>query len=193
MHAFIKFTSFVVVMLTVSSSLADADHKAAVTALLKNTISEWVADPKIQNAIREKNQSNGKLSQADIDVLDVEWKKEYKIRNGQLISSIVDSDVSALLRRRMVETNGLITEVFIMDAHGLNVAAAEATSDYWQGDEPKWQKTFNVGANGLFIDEPKYDESARIPQIQASMTIIDAQSKTPIGAITVGVNTKKLK
>jgi hypothetical protein len=193
MQTWILRTAIAASVLFFTQTQADEGHNAAVTALLKSKIMEWVADPAIQNAIREKNQFNAKLTQADIDGMDVEWKQEFKVHNGKLISSIVDSDVSAILRKRMVDSNGLITEVCVMDARGLNVAAAEATSDYWQGDEPKWQKTFPVGINGLFIDEPKYDESAQTTQIQASMTIVDALTKAPIGAITVGVNTKKLK
>ena len=40
-----------------------------------------------------------------------------------------------------------------MDAMGLNVAASDVTSDYWQGDEAKFKKTYAVGSGAIFIDE----------------------------------------
>jgi hypothetical protein len=35
------------------------------------------------------------------------------------------------------------------------VGQSDVTSDYWQGDEGKWQKTFGTGdANAIFVDIP---------------------------------------
>ena len=78
-----------------------------------------------------------------------------------------------------------------MDNKGLNVGQSDMTSDYMQGDEAKWQKTFSQGAGVMFIDEVEFDESSKAFQSQASVTIVDESGK-PIGAITVGVNVEKL-
>ncbi len=67
------------------------------------------------------------------------------------------------------------------------------TSDYWQGDEAKWQKTFSAGANAYFIDEIEFDDSSEMFQAQVSAAIADPATGEPIGAITFGVNVENLE
>ena len=43
-----------------------------------------------------------------------------------------------------------------MDAQGANVCLSHETSDYWQGDEPKWQRIFRDGL-AVFVDEPTFE------------------------------------
>ncbi|WLR94074.1 hypothetical protein [Shinella zoogloeoides] len=73
-----------------------------------------------------------------------------------------------------------------MDNRGLNVGQSDVTSDYWQGDEAKWQIAF--GAGTLHVEEAARDESTQLMQSQASLPIRDPQTGAVIGAITVGLN-----
>jgi hypothetical protein len=65
------------------------------------------------------------------------------------------------------------------------------TSDYWQGDEAKWKKTYMVGPDAIFVDEIEKDESTQSLQSQVSIAIKDETGKA-IGAITLGINVDKL-
>ena len=73
---------------------------------------------------------------------------------------------------------------------GALVCATQRTTDYWQGDEAKWTRTFNGGNGTLFIDRPKLDESAKVRLAQISLPVVE-NGKT-IGVITVGVNIDRL-
>lgn len=75
-----------------------------------------------------------------------------------------------------------------MDNKGLNVGQSDETSDYWQGDEAKFKKTFHVSLKKPFIDDIVYDGSSQRFQSQVSLTIIDPVDDKPIGAITVGID-----
>ena len=75
-----------------------------------------------------------------------------------------------------------------MDGKGLNVGQSDVTSDYWQGDEDKWQKTFLAGAGAVHVSEVEFDESSQTYQSQFSMPIVDPATSTVIGAVTVGVD-----
>jgi sensor histidine kinase regulating citrate/malate metabolism len=72
-----------------------------------------------------------------------------------------------------------------MDNQGANVCMTNRTSDYWQGDEAKWQKSFEGGKGAIFIDERKYDSSAKAVIVQISVPVMDGDKA--IGAITVGI------
>jgi hypothetical protein len=60
------------------------------------------------------------------------------------------------------------------------------TSDYWQGDEAKFQKSFNGGAGQVHVGDVKFDESAQVYQVQISVPVTDGVKA--IGAITIGVD-----
>ena len=79
-----------------------------------------------------------------------------------------------------------------MDALGLNVAASDTTSDYWQGDEAKFTETYGVGPDATHLGDIELDESSQSYQGQISMTIVDPATGSAIGAITVGVNADAL-
>ncbi len=73
-----------------------------------------------------------------------------------------------------------------MDNKGLNVGISDVTSDYWQGDEAKFKKTFEK--SDYFIDDIEYDDSTQKFQSQISLAIKDPGTKKDIGAITLGID-----
>jgi len=78
-----------------------------------------------------------------------------------------------------------------MDNQGGNVAMTDKTSDYWQGDEAKFQKSFNGGAGAVFVDEVEFDDSAQAYLVQVSVPVKD--NNTVIGAITIGIDVDKIE
>lgn len=86
-----------------------------------------------------------------------------------------------------------MTAVFAVDNRGLNVAQSVESSDYWQGDEAKWQKTFGNGSGDIHISEVEFDESTGSYQSQVSMPISDPSTGELIGAITLGINVQSLR
>ena len=65
--------------------------------------------------------ANESLVQGDIDSLDKQWRAESVSGSGDLIDSVVSNELSAYLQGVCEDSQGLITEVFIMDNRGLNV------------------------------------------------------------------------
>jgi len=82
------------------------------------------------------------------------------------------------------------TEIFVMENQGANVAMTDKTSDYWQGDEDKFRKSFAGGAGAIFVDEVKFDESTQTYQVQVSVPVMDGGKA--IGAITFGIDVDKI-
>ena len=100
----------------------------------------------------------------------------------------MNNAASEHLRTHVAEAGGRITEVFVMDARGLNVASSAITSDYWQGDEAKWIDTYMKGADAIHVSEVEFDESAQTYQMQVSMSVTDPASGAVIGAVTFGLD-----
>ncbi len=82
---------------------------------------------------------------------------------------------------------GAVTEVFVMDGWGWNVAQTGGTSDFYQGDEGKWQKTF--ASDDIEILDIVEEDGIKYAQI--SLPIKDGDKN--IGAVTVGVDVDKVK
>jgi nuclear transport factor 2 (NTF2) superfamily protein len=121
------------------------------------------------------------LTQDDIDNLDQAWRNQADAGSGPLIEDLLSRSVSQYLRDQQRNSDGLVAEVFVMDNLGLNVAQSDPTSDYWQGDEAKFQKTFGNG-------DVEFDDSSGYYQVQVSMTIDDPINGSPIGAATFGIS-----
>lgn len=192
-----KFVSKAIVLTTflMASSgiaLAEEAHVAPVKAYVTENVMSWVKDPIIIDAIRKQNEQHADIDQAKIDELDKEWRAQATAADKPLINEVLGREISKFLSAKKDESAGMITEVFVMDNKGLNVGESDVTSDYWQGDEAKWQKTYLVGPDALFVDEVEQDESTQALQSQASMAIADPDSGEPIGAITIGINLDQL-
>jgi len=84
--------------------------------------------------------------------------------------------------RKLVGDDKLVVEAFLMDERGGLVCATVETSDYWQGDEAKWQKTYRDGA-AVFVDEPALDASTGAFAVQMSRLVSDHGGK--VGALTL--------
>ncbi|OSQ42882.1 hypothetical protein THS27_12850 [Thalassospira sp. MCCC 1A01428] len=156
-------------------------------------VKAWLSDPLVIDAVKAQNAENAGLSQDDIDKLDKEWRAETSATDKPLIDKVLARPLSKFLREKADETEGLITEIFVMDNKGLNVGQSDVTSDYWQGDEAKWQKTFPVGPDAIHMSDVELDESTQTYQSQLSLPVIDSDGTTVIGAVTVGINVELLE
>lgn len=168
------------------------EFRPAMEEFHRDALRTWVDDPVIVAAITAQNAMTSRFTDEEIAALDAAWRAEVGASDTPTISPVLENAAAELLRERVGEFGGRITEVFVMDARGLNVAASHVTSDYWQGDEAKHSETFGVGAGAVHYSEVELDESTQRYQGQISMTIVDPMSGEPVGAITVGVDAESL-
>ena len=131
------------------------------------------------------------LEQARIDALDKQWRAEREVEDQPLITAVLSSPLSSYLTRIQSDSQGLFSAIFVMDAVGLNAGQSAITSDFWQGDEAKWQQTFLVAPDAVFIDEVEINEDTGTEIRQLNMSI--AQDGRVVGAITVDVNITELR
>jgi hypothetical protein len=164
----------------------------AMQAFLDGEILAWSQSDEIVSAIRDQNDRNADMDQARIDELDLTWRAEIGASATPTIDPVLENATAEFLRDRVSASAGRITEIFIMDRHGLNVAASALTSDMWQGDEEKFTETYSIGPGAVHFSEVELDESTQRYQAQISVTIVDPETGDPIGAMTIGVDAEAL-
>ena len=181
-----------IVLFCESTSLRAQDiYIVPVVNFINSNVRGWLSDPIIIETLKARNAANASLGMPQIEAMDIEWRNELNGPSHPLIDSVLATPLSSFLKKKEDEASGAITEVFVMDAKGLNAGQSGLTSDYWQGDEEKFLRSFKVGPAAMFVDVARKDESTQMLQSQVSITIVDEHNK-PIGAITVGVNLDQL-
>lgn len=158
---------------------------------LVDQVRQWSSSTVVLLSLEASNERYANIDQAAIDALDEQWKAEREVQDQPLITAVLSSPLSNYLTRIQSDSQGLFTAVFVMDGSGLNAGQSAITSDFWQGDEAKWQKTYQVGPDAVFIDEIEINEDTGAEIAQLNMAI--AQDGKVVGAITVDVNVTELR
>ena len=152
-------------------------------ALARAKLAEQVAaDPEIRKAVAAKN-AEGESRQT-IEARDREWTRNPA---APLRKALTASPCAARLREK-IAADPLVVEAILMDAQGANVCVSRETSDYWQGDEDKWQKPF-VEGRAPFVDEPAFDASSATYAVQLSVPVLEGARR--IGALTLTLKIRK--
>ena len=176
----------VLVMVVFCAGLAAAEKAPQkVYDLAEKTLAALGQDPVIVKAVQEANTKGQTLDQ--IKEMDKKWQETAGV--ADFMKALMDNECG---KRLMEIRNGApyFAEIFVMDNQGANVALTDKTSDYWQGDEAKFEKSFNNGAGAVFVDEVEFDDSAQAYLVQVSVPVMDGGKA--IGAITFGIDVDKI-
>lgn len=156
----------------------------------RTDLQSWITDPVIIYAIKEQNELRASVSDFKIRGMDKRWIDGGKY--GDMVLEMLDRQASIITRDRRELSNGIITEIIVMDNRGMNVAISDRTSDFFQGDEAKYQETFLKGPDAVHVSELEFDESTQKIQTQVSLTVTDPETGEPIGAVTLGIDLQNL-
>ena len=167
-------------------------HLEPLRDFAESELKAWAASEICIAAVRAQNERNSHMTQRQIDALDLQWRLETVQPDKPLIATVMGKGLSLHLAALKERMNGAVTEIVVMDDKGLNVAASDVDSDYWQGDEPKWQNTYLVGPGAVFVDDVELDTSTDLFQSEISMAITDPASGEVIGVIAVGLDLDRL-
>ncbi len=124
------------------------------------------------------------MSLSEIKAIDAAWIADarYPLRKELTSNSCAEH------LKKIVAKDSMIVEALVMDNQGALVCATEETSDYWQGDEAKWQRVF-ADKKGKFVDYPRLDKSTQVFAAQFSSRIEDRRGK-PVGVLTLTMRFK---
>ncbi len=180
-----KLTLFISTLILFSvASLTNATPAWAPSML--EHVNAWSTDPLLVSAVKRQNRE--RLTLEGIKERDKVWMATAGI--DEFMQPLLDN--RAADRLKALETSKpYFLELFLMDNQGAIVAMTNKTSDYWQGDEAKFQKSFDEGKGAINIGKEKFDDSAQAYLVQVSIPIMDGGKA--IGALTIGVNLGELQ
>lgn len=171
---------------------ATAEHKKLSYEDVEILDNQWrvakVKDSKDEDDIKGAKKALGKLKELDPDK-----DAAAQTKAGEaLIKGARGSATSKFLQKQLeaAKPKDAVTEIFVMDGWGWNVGQTGGTSDYYQGDEGKWQKTFAGGDPNQVEVLPIVEEDG-IRYAHVSLPIKDGEKN--IGAVTIGVDVSKVK
>jgi hypothetical protein len=186
----------VVMLAVLVSSLLRPAHgetyEEAMRMMAENGLREWASHPTIVGSVRAQNQNNRGLSPERIAALDRRWRSEVASPSKPMVQALMANVLSSFLSLKKRRSDGLITEIIVMDAYGLNAGLSDMTTGYWQGDEDKWRKTYLEGPGSIHIGRVMRDESTGHLQGQLSLPVVDPDSGKAIGAVTIGIDMSTL-
>lgn len=181
-------TPLAIALSLICSTAVSGDYSSDLEALASGSIREWTTDPVVVSALRTQSRAHADLSEEDILAMDRTWREET-LSGGPLIDTVMANALSQHLRGLQASGQGRFSEIFATDARGLNAGQSAITSDYWQGDEDKWQVPHRTGAP--HIGEIEFDESSQRYQSQISVPVFDGG--VFIGVIVAGVDIEQLE
>lgn len=130
--------------------------------------------------VETHNQQAEAWSDDEIQARDRRWRQG----DQTLIEPLLANQLSKALAKVAAASDGVVAEIIVMGKRGCNIAISSVTSDYWQGDEAKWKRTFGADTSDRFIDRVDFDKSTNTfsQQISQRFTV----NGQPAGAITIG-------
>jgi hypothetical protein len=159
---------------------------AAVVALAKGTIAKLGSAPAVVKAVKARNATGTSL--ADVQAHDKKWIGTPGI--ADFMKELMSSEAGAFLARTS-KASPYYSEIFVTDKLGANVAMSAKTSDYWQGDEPKFTESWKGGTGAVFVSDVNFDKSTQKYIVHVSVPVKDGDAV--IGVLVAGVDVAKVK
>lgn len=181
----------VIIFISVVTSFLFAGY--ALAREVKDVVPEIVqaaANPVIVKAVKEQNAKG--VSLASIQELDKAWMDTMnttKVPTESMKAFALNAAAKELAK--IEKSKPYMVEFILTDDQGANVALTGMTSDYWQGDEPKFTNAYANGKGETYIARPQKDKSTGEVISQVSVPVM-SEGKA-IGTLTVGVRPEKLK
>ncbi|KXJ44891.1 hypothetical protein SAMN04487868_11143 [Marinobacter salarius] len=131
---------------------------------------------------------------ADVLTFDSMWQARAPEKATDLATTILELPGSRTLNAWTHTHPELVTEALLSNNMGTLVAMSQLTSDYWQGDEPKFNAVVSnirsglTGLEAMYLSDIRYDASTSRFQVTVSAPVGPITDKLPKGVISLGLD-----
>lgn len=165
---------------------------APVRSYAARELSRWLTDPVIIAAIRAHNIETENMSHEDLYAQNAQWQAELAAGSGPLLDKVLSNPASDLLKEMKAATSNMVTEVFIMDLRGANVAESEPTTAYWHLEEDRYQVVSSSRADTIYISDVHLEPGGEVFQAEVALPINDPETGERIGIASFGINVQSM-
>lgn len=165
-----------------------APWKAPLESLTENEMRAMASDPALTEALA-KAAEHGYLTDERLHELEEIWKREEYTPEKPLRDSITRSPAADRLREILDKSDGLYTELFLLDRQGMTVAATRADGSLRRIREPFWKQTAERHSLMPFTGEPGFNEDTGLFQAFAAVSVLRAEKF--IGLLVAGADVER--
>src|ERR1044072_4440625 len=119
-----------------------------------NQVVGWASTDRLVRDAQQ--QSSAPLGRERIRQIDAAWQRG---ENPEGLATSLGSNACADALRTLIGSNHGFGEAFVTDSRGALVCMSRRTSDYWQGDEAKWTRSWAGGTGAVFVSKISHDDS----------------------------------
>lgn len=160
------------------------DLLLALIRLRSPGVENVAARPQIADAVAAQN--TWKLSDEEVQKRDRAWQAASG--TTELKEQLQANEAGRVLRGFVDRGSKTYTEALLMDRRGALVAAYPPPSDYWQGDEDKFNVPFKTGQ--LYIGPIHFDHSTQA-YVSDVCSPVHGAAADPIGVLCMAVRLSK--
>jgi hypothetical protein len=143
-------------------------------------VAGWASDGSIVQAIEAQNAKH--LTRDHILQVDTAWQRGED--PDGLATALAHNECAQALNAILAAHVGY-AEAFVADSQGANVCMTRRTSDYWQGDEPKFSRAWAGGSGVIFVSKVAHDDSTKVDLMHISVPVRSSAGRL-IGVLIVG-------
>lgn len=123
--------------------------------------------------------------------LDAKWRAMAPLQHSEMARRVADQPASIAMGEWQNSHRTLVTEVMLTNRLGTLVAMSQLTSDFWQGDEPKFERHVHPDRRDLYVSPIRYDASTSRFQVTVSMAITTEDQWLPEGVLVIGLDVEQ--
>lgn len=166
----------------------DEAETAQIRAIAFDLFTELEAKIPLPAAIR---QGPDIKSLSEILNLDAQWQALAPQHHSDMATRVADQQASVAMAQWQRSHQPLVTEVMLTNSIGTLVAMSQLTTDFWQGDEPKFAHHIGKPAASIYVSPVRYDASTSRFQVIVSLPIRVEDQWLPAGVLAVGLDVEQ--
>ena len=156
-----------------------------LTAYAETALMEWTTNPEIVSALRQRNKNAAAPDADTLEQLQAQWVAETAQSHGPLVEKVSTHPASALLKTKKLQASDKITEIVLIDNHGLVLAESELTPDYVHIGAPRWE---TLQSKNIYISDVHLEEGGHVYQAEVALPVYDPDSGDRLGVMSFGIN-----
>lgn len=171
-----------------------ADEEARIKHLAERLFSEIDGMLNLQQAIDAGPRME---NLTDVLTFDTMWQALAPGQAPELAKAILELPGSRALFAWKLTHSDMVTEALLTNNLGTLVAMSALSSDYWQGDEPKFTRVIeniragSTGLDAMAISDIRYDASTSRFQVTVSAPVGPVSEGMPKGIIALGLDIER--